>query len=234
VQVEIWSDIVCPWCYLGHARFQQALASFGHRDQVQVAYRSFELDPAFPRGASIPVLEMLGRKYGVTRAQAEAAEQRIAGLAAAEGLPLDAGRLHGNTFDAHRLVHFAAERGRQQAVLEALYRAHFGGERSIFDTAAMTAIAAEAGLDPGETRQVLAGDAFGEAVRADQRRARELGVTGVPYFLADARLAVAGGQATEVFAGLLATAWEDGCAAARSGPGAGQGGTPAAGSHPRL
>ena len=213
MQVEIWGDLVCPWCYLGQARFQRALAGFPHRDQVQVIYRSFELDPDFPRGEPIGVSEMLTRKYGATPEQAAAAEQRVAGLAAAEGLPFDAGRLHGNTFDAHRLVHLAAGRGGQQPVLDALYRAHFGG-RSIFDTESVIAIAAGAGLDVGAARQVLAGDDFAPDVRADERRARDLGITAVPCTVADGRLAVAGGEETAVFASLLATAWEDAGSAA--------------------
>lgn len=122
--------------------------------------------------------------------------RRIAGLAEAENLPFAASRPHGSTFDAHRLPHFAHDRGCQQAVLAAAYRAHFGGERSIFDAGALAAIAADAGLDPDAARSILAGDAHGEDVRADERHARELGITGVPYFVADGRLAVPGCQPT--------------------------------------
>lgn len=214
MQVEIWGDLVCPWCYLGQARFQRALAGFEHRDQVHVRYRSFELDPDFPPGEPIGVLEMLSRKYRLTPDQAVAAERRVADLAAAEGLPFDVGRLHGNTFDAHRLVHLAGARGHQRAVLDALYRAHFGGGGSIFDTVSLIAIAADAGLDVGTARQVLAGDDLTVDVRADERRAHDLGITAVPCVVADGRLAVSGCQETAVFAGLLATAWENAGSAA--------------------
>jgi predicted DsbA family dithiol-disulfide isomerase len=209
VKVEIWGDLVCPWCYVGQARFRQALAGFEHRGQVQVIYRSFELDPDFPPGTTVPVLEMLTRKYGITGGQAEEAERRLAGLAAAEGLPFAVDRPYGNTFDAHRLLHLAAGRGCEQALLEALYQAHFGGGRSISDAASLLTIAAGAGLDPGEAGQVLGGGAFGADVRSDERLARDLGMTGVPCAVADGRLAVAGCQATGVFAALLARAWQD-------------------------
>ena len=133
MQVEMWGDLVCPWCYLGRARFRQALASFPHRDQVEVVYRSFELDPDFPPGKQVKIADLLSEKYGMSPAQAQAAEQRVAGLAAAEGLPFSADRGHGNTLDAHRLSHLAADRHAQDAVLGALYRAHFSGEQSIFE-----------------------------------------------------------------------------------------------------
>jgi predicted DsbA family dithiol-disulfide isomerase len=133
VRVEIWSDLVCPWCYIGQARFAKALADFPHSDQVELANRSFELDPRAPKDQNMPILEMLSEKYGLTRDQAVAAERRVAALAEAEGLPFSANRPHGNTFDAHRLLQFAASQGRQQPVLEVLYRTHFGGEQSIFD-----------------------------------------------------------------------------------------------------
>jgi predicted DsbA family dithiol-disulfide isomerase len=208
VKVEIWSDLVCPWCYLGQARFAKALAEFPHHDEVQVVHRSFELDPGLPKGETVPILEMLSKKYGLTPDQADAAERRVAGLAAAEDLPLEATRPHGNTFDAHRLVQFAASQGAGQAVLQALYRTHFGGERSIFDTETLVAVAAGAGLDEAESTRVLAAQDFGEAVRADERKARELGVTGVPFFVADDQLAVSGAQATEVLTALLARSWD--------------------------
>ncbi|HEX9031246.1 MAG TPA: DsbA family oxidoreductase [Streptosporangiaceae bacterium] len=209
MRVEIWSDVVCPWCYLGQARFRKALASFPHEAEVQVEHRSFELDPGFPADQVVPVTDMLRSKYGLSPAQADAAEQRIAGLAAAQGLPFHPDRLHGSTLGAHRLLKLAAARGRQQEVIDALYLAQFGGGRSIFDPASLAAIGADAGLDEDEAAQVLAGDAFTKEVRADEQRARELGVTGVPFFLADGKLAVAGAQETATFGRLLGKAWDD-------------------------
>lgn len=209
VNIEIWADLVCPWCYLGHARFRKALAGFGHRDQVRVSYRAFELDPGANSDENVTVREMLIRKYGLSTAGADAAEQRIADLAAAEGLPFSANRKHGNTFDAHRAVRLAGDQGLDEAVIEALYLAHFSGEGSIFDADAIAATAAGAGLDADQARKVLTGSDFSEEVRADERRADELGITGVPCFVANGRLAVNGAQPAEVLAELLEAAWED-------------------------
>lgn len=209
VKVEIWADLVCPWCYIGQARFQRALAGFPHRDQVHVAYRSFELDPRYPRGEPLSVTEMLAAKYGMSRDQAAAAEQRVAGLAAAEDLPFEAVRPYGNTFDAHRLVHLAGDRGCQQAVLAALYQAYFGAGQPIFDTRSAIKAAASAGLDPDEADAALTDGAFADDVRADETRARQLQISGVPYFVADGKLAVPGCQSVETFSALLARAWAD-------------------------
>ncbi len=207
MRVDVWSDIVCPWCYLGEARFEKALATFEHRDQVEMVHHSFELDPGFPRDQVVPVLDMLAGKYGLSREQAARAEQDMAALAAAEGLEFSAGRPHGNTFDAHRLLHLARDRGLADDLLSRLYRANFSGERSVFEAGSLAAIAAEAGLDAAEARAVLAGDAYADEVRADEREAAELGITGVPFFVIDSGLAISGGQPAGVFVQALRQAW---------------------------
>lgn len=133
MRVEIWSDIACPWCYVGKARFEKALASFPHRDGVEVVHRSFELDPGRAKDDVEPVLTMLTKKYGMSQAQAEAGEDNLGAQAAAEGLPYRTrGRDHGGTFDMHRLLHLAREHGRQEELLDLLYRANFAEERSLF------------------------------------------------------------------------------------------------------
>jgi predicted DsbA family dithiol-disulfide isomerase len=213
VNVEIWSDLVCPWCYIGQARFRRALDGFAHRDDVQVTYRSFELDPAFPPGETVDVLDMLNAKYGLSADQAAAAEQRVAALAAAEDLPFEAKRPHGNTLDAHRVIQFAATRGLAEPVLDALFRANFGAERSIFDRQSLAAIGADAGLDAGEVADMLNGEAFGDAVRSDERHASELGISGVPFFVANGRLAVSGAQVSDVMGELLTAAWQESASA---------------------
>jgi predicted DsbA family dithiol-disulfide isomerase len=217
MRVDVWSDIVCPWCYLGKARFERALAEFEHRDQVQVVHHAFELDPGFPTGQATSVLDMLSSKYGLSRDQAAEAEANMAQMAAAEGLEFSIDRPHGNTFDAHRLVHLAKDRGRQDEMLSRLYRANFGAERSVFDTESLSALADEVGLDPAETRKVLAGDDYTEEVRADERRAAELGATGVPFFVIDDALGISGGQRAEVFLRALRQAWDDGHPSADDG-----------------
>lgn len=212
MRVEIWSDIVCPWCYVGKARSEKALAAFAHHDQVEVVHRSFELDPTLPKGSAGPVVEMLAQKYGMSGRQAQEADGNAARQAAAEGLAFRTeGRDHGNTFDLHRLLHFAREQGRQMELLQILYRANFGEERSLFDDAGyLVELAAEAGLAPEGARAVLEDPtAYADDVRADEREAAELGARGVPFFVIDRRYGVSGAQPTELFAQALAQAWED-------------------------
>ncbi|MCZ0210365.1 DsbA family oxidoreductase [Streptomyces achromogenes] len=211
MRVEIWSDIACPWCYVGKARFEKALAAFPHRDEVEVVHRSFELDPGRAKGDVQPVITMLTRKYGMSEAQAQAGEDNLGAQAAAEGLDYRTrGRDHGNTFDMHRLLHFAKEHGRQDALIQVLYRANFAEERSVFSEGdeRLVELAAEAGLAAGAARAVLADpDAYAEEVRADEREAAQLGATGVPFFVLDRTYGVSGAQPAEVFTQALTQAW---------------------------
>ncbi|CAL9586042.1 DsbA family oxidoreductase [Streptomyces pilosus] len=212
MRVEIWSDIACPWCYVGKARFEKALASFPHREQVEVVHRSFELDPGRAKGDIQPVITMLTRKYGMSEAQAQAGEDNLGAQAAAEGLPYRTrGRDHGNTFDLHRLLHFARERGRQEELLDRFYTANFAEERSVFDDdERLVELAGAAGLDTDAVREVLADpEAYADAVRADEREAAELGANGVPFFVLDRTYGVSGAQPAEVFTQALTRAWGD-------------------------
>jgi predicted DsbA family dithiol-disulfide isomerase len=211
MRVEIWSDIACPWCYVGKARFEKALAAFPHRDQVEVVHRSFELDPHRAKDDIQPVLTMLSRKYGMSEVQAQAGEENLGRQAAAEGLAYRTrDRDHGNTFDMHRLLHFAKEQGRQSELLDALYRANFAEERSVFSEGdeRLVELAAAAGLDADAARKVLADpDAYADEVRADEREAAQLGATGVPFFVLDRTYGVSGAQPAEVFTQALTQAW---------------------------
>ncbi|MBX9425950.1 MULTISPECIES: DsbA family oxidoreductase [Streptomyces] len=210
MRVEIWSDIACPWCYIGKARFEKGLADFAHREGVEVVHRSFELDPNRAKGDTGPVLEMLARKYGRTLDEARAMEAHVASNAHAEGLDYRTeGRDHGNTFDIHRLLHLAKDRGLQNELLDLAYRANFAEERSVFDPETLVTLGVEAGLDETEVRAVLADDsAYAEAVRADEREAAELGANGVPFFVLDRRYGISGGQPAEVFTQALEQAWQ--------------------------
>ncbi|MBV2355139.1 DsbA family oxidoreductase [Streptomyces sp. J2-1] len=212
MRVEIWSDIACPWCYVGKARFEKALAAFPHRDEVEVVHRSFELDPGRAQGDTEQVITMLTRKYGMSEEQARAGEENLAAQAAAEGLGYRThGRDHGNTFDLHRLLHLAAERGRQDELLDRLYRANFVDEESLFTAGPerLAALAAEAGLDPAEARAVLADpEAYAAEVRADEREAARLGAGGVPFFVLDRAFGVSGAQPAELFTQALTRAWD--------------------------
>ncbi|MER5481019.1 DsbA family oxidoreductase [Streptomyces sp. NPDC002734] len=211
MRVEIWSDIACPWCYVGKARFEKALAAFAHRDDVEVVHRSFELDPGRAKGDVEPVLGLLAKKYGMTEEQAAAGEANLAAQAAGEGLPYRSeGRDHGGTFDLHRLLQLAKERGRQSELLDLFYRANFAEERSVFGDADeyLVELAVRAGLAEDEVREVL-GDpsAYAPEVRADEQEAAELGVSGVPFFVIDRRYGVSGAQPVELFSQALTQAW---------------------------
>ncbi|MEV5970646.1 DsbA family oxidoreductase [Streptomyces sp. NPDC051921] len=209
MRVEIWSDIACPWCYIGKARFEKGLAAFAHRDDIEVVHRSFELDPNRPKGDTGPVLQMLATKYGRTLDEARAMEAHVASNAHSEGLDYRTeGRDHGNTFDIHRLLHLAKDHGRQNELLDLAYRANFAEERSVFDAETLVTLAVEAGLDEAEVRTVLADEtAYADAVRADEREAAELGANGVPFFVLDRKYGVSGGQPAEVFTQALEQAW---------------------------
>ncbi|WP_326691295.1 DsbA family oxidoreductase [Streptomyces sp. NBC_01795] len=203
MRVEIWSDIACPWCYIGKARFEKGLAAFAHRDEVEVVHRSFELDPNAGEPTGLPVIQLLADKYGLSPDEAEAAEARVAQTARGEGLGYASGRLmNGSTFGLHRLLHHAKKRGPEAhtALLEAFYRANFADLLPLGDTETVVAVAASAGLEEAEVRGVLADEeAYADDVRADEREASALGATGVPFFVLDRRFGVSGGQPAEVF-----------------------------------
>jgi predicted DsbA family dithiol-disulfide isomerase len=208
--VEIWSDIACPWCYVGKRRFEQALAEFEHRDTVTVVWRSFELDPGAPPRHDEPQAVLLARKYGVPLAQAEAMNARMAGEAAKEGLAFRLDRVQvGNTFDAHRLLHFAATVGRREALVERLFAAYLGEGEALGEHDVLVRLAADVGLDAGEVATVLASDRFAADVRRDQARARGFGITGVPFFAIDERYGVSGAQPPDAILGALRTRWAE-------------------------
>jgi predicted DsbA family dithiol-disulfide isomerase len=208
MRVDIWSDVICPFCYVGKARFEKALSSFDHRDEVEVVYHSFELDPSYPKHQHETTFSMLSRKYGMSEADARAAESRVAGLAAAEGLGFHPERPVGNTFDIHRVLHLGLAKGVQADLLDAVNQAYFGQGRQVFDRDVITEIAAGAGLDGAAAGEVIDGDAYAEEVRQDELQARDLGVSGVPFFVFDMALGVSGAQPTEMFASALQQAWD--------------------------
>jgi predicted DsbA family dithiol-disulfide isomerase len=210
MKVEIWSDVVCPWCYVGKRQFEGALSRFAHADEVDVEWRSFELDPTSPTRVGMSMDRILERKYGVTEEQARAANQRMTGLAAGVGLEYHLDRVQaGNTFDAHRLIHLAATHGLGDAMKERLLAAYFTEGRAVGDRDVLSELAAEVGLDPTEVGAVLDGDAFGAVVREDEAQAAALGVTGVPFFVIDDAFGVSGAQPPEVLLGALERAWSE-------------------------
>jgi predicted DsbA family dithiol-disulfide isomerase len=208
VKVEIFSDVVCPWCYLGKRRFDAALAQFEHRDDVEVRYRSFELDPQAPRERDVDLATHLSQKYGMSREEALERHAELAALGAADGIEFRFERARpGNTFDAHRLLQLAATHSLQPQLKERLMRAYHTEGEPIGDPATLARLAVQSGLGAEEVEEVLAGERFREEVRADERTASMLGIGGVPFFVADRTLAVSGAQRREVFAELLAQGW---------------------------
>jgi predicted DsbA family dithiol-disulfide isomerase len=210
MNVEIWSDVVCPWCYIGKRRFEVAIADFEHRDDVTVTWRSFELDPGAPASTLGDPAERLAAKYGMSRADAEAAQARVTANAATEGLDFHLGRARsGNTFDAHRLIHHALSTGRQDQMKERLMSAYFVEGRPIGDREVLAELATEVGLDEATVREVLANGTFGDAVRHDEQEARQLRITGVPFFVIDRAYGISGAQPSELIASALRGAWSD-------------------------
>jgi predicted DsbA family dithiol-disulfide isomerase len=210
MQVEIWSDVVCPWCYLGKKRFERALADFEHADQVQVVYRSFELDPTAPEGVTTPTVERLAEKYGMSPSEADQAQRQMEERAAADGLTFRmAGLRSGNTRDAHRLLQLAKEAGLQGPLMERLHRAYFTDQESIFDHATLTRLATEIGLDRDDVAAVLASDQYTDHVETDEQMAQALGATGVPLFVIDRKYGISGAQPPETIASVLERVWDE-------------------------
>jgi predicted DsbA family dithiol-disulfide isomerase len=204
MQVEIWSDIACPWCYVGKRRFEAALAAFEHRDEVTVTWRSFELDPRAPVTRSVDSATHLAQKYGMTREQAQTSQRKLADVAAADGIDMrfDLAR-GGNTFDAHRLVHLAEAHDLQDAMTERLMRAYFTEGEPIGDADALARLALDVGLPEDEVRDVLATDRYAAEVRDDERTAAALGIHAVPFIAVDRRIGAAGARPPEALGELL-------------------------------
>ncbi|MDH2427026.1 DsbA family oxidoreductase [Sphaerisporangium sp. TRM90804] len=216
MRVEVWSDIVCPWCYLGKRRLEKALAGFEHAGDVEVEWRSFQLDPSFPKGLGQPVYEALARKTGATAAQVRGMTEHVKALAAEEGLAYDFDRsVMANTFDAHRLTHLAKTHGIGAEMHERLMRANLVEGEVVDDAETLVRLGAEVGVPAGEARRVLAGDAYSREVMEDVNQARALGATGVPFFVLDRTYGISGAQPVEAFLGALRTAREH--AATRAG-----------------
>jgi predicted DsbA family dithiol-disulfide isomerase len=204
MKIEIWSDVICPWCYIGKRRFETALASFAQRDDVQVIWRSFELDPKAPPQHPGTLEERLAHKYGVSLQQAVAMNARVTGVAREVGLEYHLENARpGNTFDAHRLLHFAASRQLGDRATERIMHAYFSEALQVGDRTALARLAPEFGIAENEAWAMLESGAYADAVRADEARAAGFGISGVPFFVFDEKFGVSGAQPIEVFAKAL-------------------------------
>lgn len=210
MKVEIWSDFVCPFCYIGKRRYEEALAQLPFAGEIETIYRSFELDPNAPRDPGYDVHEMLAKKYGMTRERAREMNAGVAAQAAEVGLTYkyDDWKMT-NTLDAHRLAHYAAARGKGQEMTERLLYAYFTEAKHLGDRETLAALAEEVGLDRAEATAMLAGDDYTEAVRADEREASALGARGVPFFVIDRKYGVSGAQPAAAFIQALQRAWDE-------------------------
>jgi len=212
LRIDIWSDIACPWCYVGKRRLEAALEHLpaAERAQVQITWHAFELDPSAPRERSrdASYAERLAKKYGTPVATAQARIASMVQTAKADGLDFDFERIRpGNTFDAHRLLHLAHERGVQDALKERFLLGYLSQGEAIGDKAVLERLAIEAGLPAEEVRAVLDTDRYAAEVRADEAEAREIGIQGVPFFVFDERLAVSGAQPAAVLLSALKQAF---------------------------
>ena len=215
LKVEIWSDVACPWCYIGKRRFEAALARFHQRDQVEVEWKAFELDPGAraegPDGSgSADYADRLGRKYGTSRAGAQQMLDTMTATAATEGHDFHFEKAPAiNTFDAHRVIHLAHLRGVQDAVKERLLLAYFTEGEQVSDAEVLVRLAAEAGLDADEVRAVLVDGRYADDVRADEAEAAALGISGVPFFVVDRKYGVSGAQPADLLLEVLTRAWAE-------------------------
>jgi predicted DsbA family dithiol-disulfide isomerase len=211
MKIEIWSDVVCPWCYIGKRRLESALAAFPHRDDVEIVWHSFELDPTTVRVEGESTATRLARKIGVAEAQVAGMQRNVVEIAAGEGLAYDLDRaLPTNTFDLHRVLHLAAEQGRADAVKEAFLAGYFVEGRDLADVDTVVEVASAAGLPEADVRRVLADPkAYARAVEDDRTDAAALGANGVPFFVFDRTYGISGAQPVEHFTAVLEKAWAE-------------------------
>ncbi|NEW08394.1 DsbA family oxidoreductase [Paenibacillus sp. SYP-B3998] len=208
MQVEIWSDIMCPFCYIGKRRFEEALEQFAQRDQVQIVYKSFQLDASSPKDVAHDVHDMLANKYGMSREEAIRMNDQLTVQAKALGLDYQFDTMIlTNTLDAHRLIHYAAQYGKSTEVTELLFKAYFTDSKHVGQAATLAAIGAQAGLDSEAIIAMLASEQFVKEVQADQEEGARLGVQGVPFYVINRKYAISGAQSPAVFLDTLEKAW---------------------------
>jgi predicted DsbA family dithiol-disulfide isomerase len=210
LRVDIWSDVICPWCAIGKANLDRALERFDGADRVEMVWHSFELDPNAPAALAGDHAEQLARKYGMPVEQARKSIDRVVTTARGVGLDFRYDRIRpGNTFDAHRVIHLAAERGLQTQVKERMFHGYFTEGAAIGLPEEVERLAVDAGLDAEEVAEVLESDAYAAEVRADEADAHQLGATGVPFFVFDGRYAVGGAQPPDVLLEVLQRCWRE-------------------------
>ena len=209
MKIEIWSDVACPWCYIGKRRFETALAAFPHRDSVEVVWRSYQLDPTLPDHYEGTELDYLSTRKGMAPDQVSGMFAHVATQAKAEGLNyrFDA-VVVANSFTAHRLIHLAAAHGQQDAAKERLLSDHFEHGKDIGSQDYLTALGLDLGIDAGEVAELFVTDKYAANVRKDFAEGRALGINGVPFFVIDRKFGLSGAQPADTFTAALEQAWQ--------------------------
>lgn len=209
MKIDIWSDVRCPFCYIGKRKFETALSRFEHKDQVAVTWHSFELDPNIKTDTSIDSNTYLAKIKGQSREWAQQMNQHVTQVAREVGIDFNIDRsVIANSFNAHRLIQLANSKGLGAEAEEALFKAHFTDGKNIDDLDTLVLLAAGIGIDAQETTEVLSGDAFTQKVREDEAIAQHIGISGVPFFVLNNKYGVSGAQAPETFLDALNKAWE--------------------------
>lgn len=210
MKIEVWSDFVCPFCYIGKRLLEQAMDKFPHKDQVEVIFKSYELDPYGESNIKMSVDEVLAKKYNMTLEQVKAMNEQLIQKADSVGLKYNFDNMvQTNTLDAHRLAKYAAEAGKGAELTERILKAHFTESKFIGDKDILTDLAVEVGLDQEEVKKVLSGDDYADAVRADEKEAKQLGVQGVPFFVFNRKYAISGAQPLDLFMDTLEKVWRE-------------------------
>ncbi len=208
--VEIWSDVVCPFCYIGKRRFEEALQQFNQKENVEIVWRSFQLDPDAAPAPGTSLNQYLAQRKGVSEEEARRMNEYVTTTAAEAGLEFQLEKaVIGNTFTAHRILHLAKEHNVQNEVKEALLKTYFTEGKNINDNKVLEQVATAAGISAEAVATVLQGEQFTQEVHEDQLRAQQIGVRGVPFFVFNNKYAVSGAQATAVFADVLNKVWEE-------------------------
>jgi predicted DsbA family dithiol-disulfide isomerase len=208
LQIDVWSDLACPFCYIGKNRLDRAIASSPYAGVITVRIRSYELDPDLSR-TPVPNLQVVAAKYGMSLAQAERMEGKVVALAHADGLPFTADRPVANSFDVHRILHLASTFGLDDELLGVLQQKLFSGQANSYDHAVLTEAASQLGIPRRRVEEVLASDEYADDVRDDEAEARRLGVTGIPFTVFDGRIAIPGAASIEDFAKAIRQAWSN-------------------------
>ena len=208
IVIDVWSDVVCPWCFIGKRRLEKALAGFAHSSEVTIRHRAFQLQP--DAAEIMPTKDLLSAKYRISTDEVKEMQANVCAIADGEGLCYNLDdTLSGNTFDAHRLLLWAAEKGKQEVLLEAMYSSYFEQTKPLFSHSDLIAVAASIGLSEESVSEFLNSDGFAQEVIADRNLASQLGATGVPFFVFNMKFGISGAQPLESFIEVLNSAWAD-------------------------